>query len=136
MPGGASDSTGAPVGHWAASPEDPTVGKWASAAAPPNAESAPIGHFASPPDAAAGKRPVTTSSRAGAAGHGIGQWIAGNDVPLVGGVNLSDVLRQNPEISHVRFVELLTRGGSGGPSTLASVGDAARTVLAQRFGIR
>jgi hypothetical protein len=76
------------------------------------------------------------STRATAAvASGIGTWVP-QDLPLTGGLNLSDVLRQNPEVSEVHLVKLVADSTGGQPSTLVSVANVARSVLAQRFGFR
>jgi hypothetical protein len=157
VPGTQSDPGNAPVGQWVqpdaagnaklAAGGDQSVGQWQMPGSPQQS-GAPIGQWTNPnaPDAAArmgAGQPAAARVGSwippGAPGSSlppqVGQWLQAKDLPLADGVNLSDILRQNPNISGVRLVELIPGQTAQQPSRLGTIATAARSILAKRFGL-
>lgn len=156
VPGTRSDPGSAPIGEWV-QPEaagnaqlqsggDRPLGKW-NLPGEQGSTGPQIGQWTNPNaggSAAHGGAPAPAGGigswiQPGAPGSSlppqVNQWLHAKDLPLADGVNLSDVLRQNPNISGVRLVELIPGQGPQQPSRLGTIASAARSILAKRFGL-
>jgi len=143
-PGGGAPAAGAdaPVGAWnqpghsAGGPSGAeAVGRW-NAGGPPGEPK--VGQWTAP----GGSGPAAADARVGswkvkaATDAALGQWQREGDLVIADGLNLSDLLRKNPNISDIRLVEII-QGTDAQPSpTLSAVDKVARSVLAQKFGFR
>jgi hypothetical protein len=125
------------VGQWAVPPGDaaaatpeggaPAIGKWnvAGAGSDPGAPAVGKWNVAGPEGAAPDATP---------AGAKVGQWTTGADIPVAADLNLSDILRQNPNISNVRLVELAQSAEGRQPPRLRAITEIARSLFGKRFG--
>jgi hypothetical protein len=120
------------VGQWS-SPNGPTsnaapgIGKWAAAGTSNAAGAAgadSVGQWLS-----------AGASHGGEGGAGqsgpLGQWMP-KDFQITDAMNLSDVMRRNPNISAVRFVEMMPQA-SGSPK-IRELMTMGRSLLQQHFG--
>lgn len=149
---------GAPGGGGSASPPGggPAVGKWnvpgsadlaAAGADAAKGGGPPVGTWkvpggadvaASAADAAKGaapSQPVGQWNTAAPSGEpAVGKFTTGADIPLAGDLNLSELLKQNPNISNVRIVELVQSAEAKQPPKLRAITDIARSVFGKKFG--
>lgn len=130
QPAAGSAATGAegPIGQWTSgggpesgAPDDASIGKW----------SAPAGAGKAPAEARLGAWNVAT-----AANPALGKWQREGDLVIADGLNLSDILRQNPNLSDVRLVELIQGSDTRQSPALKTVTTLARSVLGERFGFK
>lgn len=61
-----------------------------------------------------------------------GTWALDKDVPLTNGMKLSDVIQKNPNISAVRFLEIVSQPGQ--PSKFNEILNMGRSLLQERLG--
>ena len=108
----------------------PPVGKWN---VPGGADVAAPGADAA--KGAAASQPVGQWSTAAPSGEPlVGKFTTGADIPLAGDLNLSELLKQNPNISNVRLVELVQSAEAKQPPKLRAITDIARSLFGKKFG--
>lgn len=162
VPGAPGQDAAAKVGQWSTQPAagggagpanpqagPPAVGTWnvpgtmdpaaagADGAKGAPAASQPVGQWVTPQSAgAAGAEPKLGqwNTAPAAASPVVGKFSTGGDIPLAGDLNLSEVLKQNPNISNVRLVELVQSAEAKQPPKLRAITELARSVFGKKFG--
>ena len=143
---GSADKGAAPVGKWTtsgANPASPEIGKWNVPGTPAGGQvPGATGDVAKP---AVGQWNVPQAGTV-APDQGVGRWesgavhpmvgkiMSGGDVAIADDLNLSELLKQNPNISNVRLVELVQAADAKQPPKLRMITDLARSVFGKKFG--